>query len=46
MDLPTVYTVPAFFLVYTRDEIPRKFRILRILEKYARIGGKIALNRS
>jgi hypothetical protein len=33
MDLPAVYTVPAFSLVYTRYEIPRDFRILRIHEK-------------
>jgi len=30
MDLRIVYTVPAFSLVYTRDEIPWNFRILRI----------------
>jgi hypothetical protein len=33
MDLPAVYAVPAFSLVYTRNEIPRDFRILRIHEK-------------
>ncbi len=33
MDLPAVYTVAAFSLVYTSDEIPWNFRILRIHEK-------------
>jgi len=33
MNLPVVYTVPAFSLVYTRDESPRNFRIRRIPEK-------------
>jgi len=33
MDLPAVYIIViAFFLVYTQDEIPRNFRILRIHE--------------
>lgn len=32
MDLIAVYTVPAFPLVYTIDEILRNFRILRIHE--------------
>jgi hypothetical protein len=32
MDLLVVYTVPAFSLVYIRDEIPRDLRILRIPE--------------
>jgi len=36
MDLPTVHTVPAFSLVYTRAEIHRNFRILRIPEKNER----------
>jgi hypothetical protein len=33
MDLRTVYTLPAFSLVYTSDEIPRNIRILRIHKK-------------
>ena len=33
MDLPAVYTVLAFSPVYTRSEVPRSFRILRIHEK-------------
>jgi len=32
MDLLDVYTVPAFSLVYIRDQIPRDLRILRIPE--------------
>ena len=33
MDLTGVHAVPAFSLVYTRNEIPWNFRILRIHEK-------------
>jgi hypothetical protein len=32
MDLRAIYTVPSFFLVYTRNEISQNFRILRIHE--------------
>ena len=32
MDLRAVYPVPAFSQVYTKSEIPRNFRILRIPE--------------
>lgn len=38
MDLRIVYTVPAFSQVYTRDEIPRNFRILRIHAKWRGLG--------
>jgi len=41
MNLPIVYTVPAFSLVYTRDEIPGIFVSLKNERESV---GKTALN--